>query len=96
MADNSDMHIALKSALAEIVQQAVESGEYASHDEVVGEALLEWRLRRALNRTEHDALCRLWDEGVASGPGRFRSMDEIKQEARSRWAEEQSHRQAEE
>jgi antitoxin ParD1/3/4 len=96
MVDISNMRIALKPALAEAVQQAVDSGEYASRDEVVGEALLEWRLRRALNPTERDTLCSLWDEGVASGPGRFDSMDKIREAARRRWAEEQSRRQAEE
>jgi antitoxin ParD1/3/4 len=84
MADRPAIHVTLKPALAEVVQQAIESGEYASQDEVVSEALLEWRLRRELNPTERDALCRLWDEGVASGPGRFGSMDEITQEARRR------------
>jgi antitoxin ParD1/3/4 len=96
MVDKSNMRITLKPALAEAVQQAVDSGEYASQDEVVGEALLEWRLRRALSATERDTLCRLWDAGVASGPGRFNNMDEIRQEARRRWAEDQSRRQARE
>ena len=61
----------------------------------MSETLLEWRLRRELNPTERDALCRLWDEGVASGPGRFRSMNNIKAEARRIWTEEQSRGQVE-
>ena len=33
-----------------------------------------------------DQLRRLWDEGIASGAGRFRSIDHIKKEARRRAA----------
>jgi hypothetical protein len=33
-----------------------------------------------------DELCRLWEEGIASGPGRFKSIDEIKREVRRRMA----------
>lgn len=95
MADVPELRVTLKPALADVVRQAIETGEYASQDEIVSEALLEWRLRRALNPTDRHALCLLWDEGVASGPGRFRGMDEIRSEARRRWAEQQVRRQAE-
>jgi antitoxin ParD1/3/4 len=102
MVDRPELHVTLTPALAEVIQQAVETGEYASQDDVVSEALLEWRLRRALDPTERVALCRLWvalcrlwDEGLASGSGRFRSMDEIRGEALRRWTEEQVRRQAE-
>ena len=80
----SEIHINPQPALAELIQQAVETGEYASQGEVIGEALLECRLRRELNPTERDALCRLWDEGVSSDPGDSGSMEEIRQEARRR------------
>jgi antitoxin ParD1/3/4 len=80
----------LKPEVADAVRNAVESGEYASHDEVVHAALLEWRLRRALSPADHDAICRLWDAGVASFPGRFGSIEEVKQEARRRWEAERS------
>ena len=95
MVDRPELHVTLKPAVAEVVRQAIETGEYASQDEIVSEALLEWRLRRALTSSERDALCRLWDEGVASGPGRFRGMDEIRSEAQRRWTEQQIRRQAE-
>jgi len=72
------------------VRHAVESGEYASPDEVVHAALLEWRLRRALSPADHDAICRLWDLGIANGPGRYNSIEEIKQEARRRWEADRS------
>ena len=95
MVDRPELHVTLTPVLAEVIQQAVETGEYASQDDVVSEALLEWRLRRALNPSERDALGRLWDEGLASGSGCFRSMDEIRGEARRRWTEEQVRSQAE-
>ena len=90
MTESLELHVALKPALAEIVQQAVASGEYASRDEVVSEALLEWRPRRELDAPERDALRQLWDEGLASGPGQFGSMDEIRQGSLRRQSERSS------
>jgi antitoxin ParD1/3/4 len=86
MSDTSELHIVLKPAIADVVRQAVSRGEYASDSEAIGAAVLEWRLRRALDPADADTICRLWDEGRASGPGRFGSMDEIKQAARRRLA----------
>jgi antitoxin ParD1/3/4 len=76
--------VALTPELNGVVQQAVDSGDYASGSEVIREALREWKHRRALKLQDHDELRRLWGEGMASGPGRFASLDEIKQEARRR------------
>lgn len=56
--------------------------EYGSDDEVVAEALLAWRLSRELGPADSDAIGRLWDEGLASGGGRYAGVDEIKREAR--------------
>jgi antitoxin ParD1/3/4 len=69
MTDASELHVVLKPAIADIVRQAVARGEYASDSEAIVAAVLEWRLRRALEPADADAICRLWDEGVASGPG---------------------------
>jgi antitoxin ParD1/3/4 len=55
--------------MARLVRSAVESGEYASHSEVVREALREWEQRRALQQQDVEQLRRLWAEGLASGPG---------------------------
>jgi antitoxin ParD1/3/4 len=76
--------VALTSEMTEMVRQAVASGEYASASEVIREALREWKHRRAFKIPEQDELRRLWAEGLASGPGRFASIDDIKQEARRR------------
>jgi len=85
MASATEIHVALKSPAADAVRDAVDSGEYASHDEVVRAALLEWRLRRTLSPAEHETICRLWDAGIASGAGRFGGIEDIKREARRRW-----------
>jgi len=80
----SKVSVALTPELAQLVQQAVAGGEYASGSEVIREALREWKLRRALKFHEQAELRRLWDEGLASGPGRFEDIDAIKREARRR------------
>lgn len=71
--------ISLTNEHAQLLQDAVKSGDYASSSEVVREALREWKSRHLLGR--------LWDEGLASGsaePGL--DMAEIKAEARRRKA----------
>jgi antitoxin ParD1/3/4 len=70
--------------MAKLVRGAVESGEFATSSEVVREALQEWERRRARQREEEQELRRLWDDGLASGPGRFADIDAIKAEARRR------------
>ncbi|QDC00068.1 MULTISPECIES: type II toxin-antitoxin system ParD family antitoxin [Phyllobacteriaceae] len=76
--------ITLSSELATAVDEAVATGEYASASEVVRDALRLWKERRDLLGYTVEELRVLWDEGIASGPGRFASMDEIKAEARRR------------
>ncbi|MEC9264611.1 type II toxin-antitoxin system ParD family antitoxin [Pacificispira sp.] len=71
--------ISLTDEHAQLVQDAVKSGDYASSSEVIREALREWKARHLL--------ARLWDEGLASGPAeRDWSMRDIKAEARRRKA----------
>lgn len=86
MANVSKISVALTRELAELVRQAVRTGEYASDSEVIREALREWKLRRYLRQHEREELQRMWAEGLASGPGRLGSMRTIKQEARRRLA----------
>lgn len=76
--------IALTPEMTDLLEQAVASGEYATGGEVIHEALREWKLRRAPKLQERNELRRLWAEGLASGPGRFGSVDDIKREARRR------------
>lgn len=86
MHNDRQIRVSLQPGVADAARQAVDSGAYQSVEDVVHEALIEWRLRRELDPDERDALCRLWDEGIANGPGRFNSIDEIRQEARRRLA----------
>lgn len=76
--------IALSPELAEVVDAAVTSGEYASASEVVREALRQWKERRDLFGYTLEELRGLIQEGIDSGPGRLGSMSEIKAEARRR------------
>lgn len=89
MANVEKVSIALTPEMLAVVREAVESGEYASSSEVMREALREWTRRRALESEEVEALRRLWQEGLESGPGRFADMAAIKAEARRRLVEAQ-------
>jgi antitoxin ParD1/3/4 len=66
-----------------VVDQAVESGDYATGSEVIREALREWKQRRS-QRDALETLQKLWAEGLASGPGRLETMSAIKAEGRRR------------
>ncbi len=79
--------ITLSPQQAALVKEAVSSGEYASQEAVVEEALREWQERRDNFGYTLDELRRLVQEGIDSGPGRYASMDEIKAEARRRLSE---------
>jgi len=89
MANVSKISVALTAELAALVNQAVETGEYATGSEVIREALREWKHRRSLPQHEREHVRALWAEGVASGPGRFEDMAAIKAESRRRLMEGQ-------
>ena len=89
MSHVSKISVALTSEMAAMVNQAVESGEYATSSEVIREALREWKQRRGFRQYEREHLQQLWAEGIASGPGRFENIAAIKAEARRRLLEEQ-------
>lgn len=90
MSNVTKVSIALTAEMNALVREAVQSGEYASTSEVVREALREWKQRRTPRATERHELLRLWDAGIASGPGAAGSMDDIKREARRRMAAEKA------
>ena len=69
------VEVKLTDAHAAVLDEAVASGDYASADEVIREALRDWRTRRTLRQ--------LWDEGLASGRADpNESMDDLKAAAR--------------
>jgi len=56
-------------------------------DSIGGAQLKERRTRQDMSAEE---LRRLWQDGIESGPGRFKSIDAIKKEARRRVAKSAS------
>ncbi len=70
------------------MQNAVESGGYASNSEIVRDALRLWEQREEIRQMELARLKKAYDEGMASGEGRAISADallaELKAEAKSR------------
>jgi antitoxin ParD1/3/4 len=62
------LSIALPSEMANLLREAVESGEYASASEVVRDALRTWTRKRKLETLELVELRRLIGEGSKSGP----------------------------
>jgi antitoxin ParD1/3/4 len=83
MSNVAKVSVALTTELNDMVQQAVASGDYASSSEVIREALRDWKAKRSLLQ-DRDDLRALWNEGIASGPGQFGSIDAVKAEARRR------------
>ena len=68
--------ITLPSDMAAVVKGAVEGGDYASSSEVVREALRDWKLKRALQLKEVEALKADIDQGLADlAEGRVRDFD---------------------
>ena len=74
------------------IKAAVDRGDYASTSEVIRTALREWELKEEMRRLEGERIGKLWDEGIASGPARYRDIGEIKAEARRRWKAEKRKR----
>jgi antitoxin ParD1/3/4 len=62
------LSIALPPEMANLLREAVESGEYASASEVVRDALRAWKRKRNLETLELGELRRLIQEGAESGP----------------------------
>ena len=60
------LSVAVTAEQAAMVREAVETGEYATAGEVVGEALRLWQAERQARAREVEELRRLWREGVES------------------------------
>jgi len=73
MADAAETRVVLDPAIAEIVREAVETGEYAADTEVVREALAEWRLRRVLNDADSSAIRALGTKELRAARGNSRA-----------------------
>jgi antitoxin ParD1/3/4 len=86
VANVQKVSVALTQEFVTLLKEAVETGEYTSTSEVIRDALRDWNVRRATSMIDAAELRHLWEEGIASGPGRFKSIDQIKKEARRRAA----------
>ena len=85
MSEVSTVWFSLPPDVEQIARQAVADGEYATIEDVVAEAVLEWSGRRGVVTLDDEAIRKLLDEGIASGPDVDDSMDDIKREARGLW-----------
>lgn len=68
MANVEKVSVALTPEMATMIREVVETGEYASASEVMREALRGWKQHRMERAQAVEALGRMWDAGIASGP----------------------------
>lgn len=83
MSNVEKLSIALTSQQADILREAVDSGEYASASEVVREAMRAWQDKWEARKSEIRRLRGLWDDGKASGASRTLDLTELREEARN-------------
>jgi antitoxin ParD1/3/4 len=84
MATVEKITIALTREMAGFVRGAVDTGEYASTSEVIRDAVREWKERRDLLGYTVEELRSLAQEGLESGPSKYKSINDVKAEARRR------------
>ncbi|MGH2481283.1 MAG: type II toxin-antitoxin system ParD family antitoxin, partial [Ktedonobacteraceae bacterium] len=80
MPGTEKISITLTPELAAMVNDAVANGDYASTSEVIREALRDWRMKQMVRQQQLHDMRHLWNEAVASGPGRFHDIEELIQE----------------
>ena len=76
--------VSLKPELVDLIKAKVDSGRYASADDVVREAL---RLLERADRLETDRLQKAWREGVESGDAGPVDFDALRKTARAELAQ---------
>lgn len=86
MADPMPLTVEVPEPFADEVRAAVATGEYASAEDVVLDALQHWSGLR-LDDGQIIALRRIWERGKASGHAGPVDFKEIRAEARQRLAE---------
>jgi antitoxin ParD1/3/4 len=76
MAEIERLTITLPHDMASVVKGAVEGGDYASSSEVVREALRDWKMKRALQLKEMEALKADIDKGLTDlAEGRVKDFE---------------------
>jgi antitoxin ParD1/3/4 len=81
------LSIALTAEQADLLRQAVESGEYENASDVVRDAMQVWQEKREAREADVQKMRRLWDEGIASGNTQPIDFSELRDEARNRLRE---------
>lgn len=82
MSNVEKVSVALTSQQADLLREAVESGEYATASEVVRDAMRVWQEKWEARQADIRRLRELWDEGKASGPAGSLDFEELRKEAR--------------
>jgi antitoxin ParD1/3/4 len=76
MAEIERLTITLPHDMAAVVRDAVQRGDYASSSEVIREALRDWKMKRALQLKELEALNADIEKGLADlAAGRVEDFD---------------------
>jgi len=78
------VQVTLPDDLDAEVKAAVTRGDFANENEAITAAVDEWRANRMIEGIGVERLRKLWDEGIASGPGEGLSIDEIKARVRAK------------
>lgn len=68
------------------LEAAVATGEYATTDDALRDAIDTWQRERDNRRAEADQIGRLWDAGVASGPAGQIDFQATRRDAQARLA----------
>src|SRR5882757_9004260 len=85
VAEIERLTITLPAEMAAVVRGAVEGGDYASSSEVVREALREWKMKRAVQLKEMEAIKADIDKGLTDlAAGRVQDFDTARIIARGR------------
>lgn len=92
MPGTEKMSITLTPELVAMINDAVATGNYASTSEVIREALRDWRRKQLVYQQQLQEVRQLWNEAVQSGPGQFRDIEELIQEAETRFQAQKSRR----
>jgi len=82
MSQVEKLSIALTTQQADLVREAVDSGEYATASEVVRDAMRVWQEKWEARQADIRKIRQLWDEGIASGKPEPIDFDELREEAR--------------
>ncbi|MDH3740263.1 MAG: type II toxin-antitoxin system ParD family antitoxin [Hyphomicrobiales bacterium] len=84
MAQNTKISVSITEELDRTMKDAVERGEYGSSSEVVRDALRRWHRNRESEKLEIQHIRQLVQEGIDSGPGTYKTIEEIKKAAQAR------------